>query len=196
MKLLIATTNPGKREELAALLSATPFEIITPQDLGMDLIVEEIGDTYHANARLKAEAFCKKSGLIAMADDTGLEVDALDGRPGLHSARYVENSGATDADRRAKLLSELAAKPQPWRAHFHCSVAIAHPSLATQVFEGDAYGEILNEERGEFGFGYDCLMVLDGVGKTLAEMKMEEKNRYSHRAIAVMKAIPYLLSLK
>jgi non-canonical purine NTP pyrophosphatase (RdgB/HAM1 family) len=196
MKLLIATTNPGKRAELADLLINPTFEIVTPADLGIQLEVEENGDSYDANARLKAEAFCRASGLITLADDTGLEVDALDGRPGLHSARYMAEPGASDADRRAKLLRELAAKPRPWPAHFHCSVAVAHPSLETRLFEGDAYGQIVPEELGEYGFGYDSLMVLDGAGKTLAEMQMDEKNKYSHRAIAVKKSIPYLLSLK
>lgn len=195
MKLLIATTNPGKRAELVDLLKNLSFEIITPADLDIEMEVEENGDSYNANARLKAEAFCRASGLITLADDTGLEVDALEGRPGLHSARYVAGPGASDADRRAKLLQELSGKPRPWAAHFHCSVAIAHPNLETRLFEGDAYGQIITEERGDFGFGYDCLMVLNGVGKTLAEMQMAEKNRYSHRSIAVKAALPYLIEL-
>jgi XTP/dITP diphosphohydrolase len=195
MKILIATTNKGKRAELIDLLKGLPFEIVTPADLNLELDIDETGDTYNENAILKAEAFCLASGLTTLADDTGLEVDALDGRPGLHSARYVEGPGATDAARRAKLLGELATKLQPWTAHFHCSVAVAHPGQVTKVFEGNAYGEIQTEERGEFGFGYDCLMVLDGAGKTLAEMQMDEKNRYSHRSLAVKAAIPYLIDL-
>jgi XTP/dITP diphosphohydrolase len=195
MKLLIATTNRGKRAELLDLLQSLSFEIVTPADLKLDLEVEETGGTYNENAVLKAETFCAASGLVTLADDTGLEVDALDGRPGLHSARYVDEPGATDADRRAKLLRELADKPKPWAAHFHCSVAIASPGGETQLFEGNAHGQILTEERGEFGFGYDSLMVLDGAGKTLAEMQMEEKNRYSHRALAVKAALPYLVEL-
>lgn len=195
MKLLIATTNKGKREELVALLQGLPVEIVTPADLGLDLEVDETGATYDENAILKAETFCLAAGLITLADDTGLEVDALDGRPGLHSARYVDSPNASDADRRAKLLRELADKPWPWTAHFHCSVAVAGPGRETRVFEGNAYGQIQTEERGEFGFGYDCLMVLDGVGRTLAEMQMDEKNRYSHRALAVKAAIAYLSDL-
>jgi XTP/dITP diphosphohydrolase len=195
MKLLIATTNQGKRDELAALLYGLPFNIVTPADLDINMEVDETGTSYNENAIIKAEAFCKISGLTTLADDTGLEVDALDGRPGLHSARYVEALNATDADRRAKLLQELALKPHPWKAHFHCSVAVAHPALDTIVFEGNAYGQIVAEERGEFGFGYDSLMVLNGVGKTLAEMRMGEKNLYSHRSAAVKAAIPYLLKI-
>lgn len=195
MKLLIATTNRGKLSELTDLLKGTPFEIVTPKDIGLDLDVEETGGTYDANAILKAEAFCGYSGLITLADDTGLEVDALDGRPGVHSARYVDMPGAGDADRRAKLLRELASFPRPWTAHFHCSVAVACADRPTKVFEGNVCGQIVPEERGAFGFGYDCLMVLDGTRKTLAEMQMAEKNRYSHRSIAVKAALPYLIEL-
>ncbi len=195
MKLLIATTNAGKLAELTDLLKELNVEIITPADLGLKIEVNETGDTYDVNAALKAESFASVSGLITIADDTGLEVDALDGRPGLHSARYVDAPGATDAARRAKLLHELDAFPQPWTAHFHCSVAVAGPGLATQIFEGNAYGRIQTEERGQFGFGYDCLMVLDGAGKTLAEMQMDEKNLFSHRAKAVRAAIPWVVEL-
>jgi XTP/dITP diphosphohydrolase len=195
MKLLVATTNTGKLAELIDLLKELSAEIVTPADLGLDIQVDETGDSYNANAILKAETFSAASRLVTIADDTGLEVDALGGRPGLHSARYVDEPGATDADRRAKLLRELAASPQPWTAHFHCSVAVEGPGLETRVFEGNAYGYIQPEERGQFGFGYDCLMVLDGAGKTLAEMQMEDKNQYSHRAKAVKAAIPYLREL-
>jgi XTP/dITP diphosphohydrolase len=195
MKLLVATTNTGKLSELIDLLKELKVEIVTPSDLCLKIDVEETGDSYAANASLKAETFSNASGLLTLADDTGLEVDALDGRPGIHSARYVDTPGATDADRRAKLLRELAAFPQPWTAHFHCSVAVACPGLSTRIFEGNAYGLIQIEERGQFGFGYDCLMVLDGAGRTLAEMQMEEKNLFSHRAKAVKEAIPYIKSL-
>jgi XTP/dITP diphosphohydrolase len=195
MKLLIATTNRGKMAELSDLLKGLPFEIVTPADLGLSVDVEETGESYDANAILKGECFGHHSGLLTIADDTGLEVDALDGRPGIHSARYVDGPGATDAARRAKLLRELNDFPRPWTAHFHCSVAVTGPGLQTRVFEGNAFGQIMPEERGEFGFGYDCLMVLEGVGKTLAEMQMEEKNRYSHRAAAVKAALPYLRTL-
>ena len=195
MKLLIATTNHGKMAELTDLLKGLAFEIVTPADLDLNLNVEETGDSYDANAILKAESFSHQSGILTIADDTGLEVDGLDGKPGIHSARYVDGPGATDAARRAKLLRELNIFPRPWTAHFHCSVAVAGPGLQTRVFEGNAFGQIMPEERGEFGFGYDCLMVLDGVGKTLAEMQMEEKNRYSHRAAAVKTAMPYIISL-
>lgn len=195
MKLLIATTNHGKMAELTDLLNGLVFEIVTPANLGLNVDVEETGESYAANAILKAESFSHLSGLLTIADDTGLEVDALGGRPGIHSARYVDGPGATDAARRAKLIRELATFSRPWTAHFHCSVAVASPGLQTRAFEGNAFGQIMPEERGEFGFGYDCLMVLDGVGKTLAEMQMEEKNQHSHRAAAVKAALPYLSTL-
>jgi len=195
MKLLIATTNKGKCTELRDLLKEIPFEIITPRDLGITLEVEENGDTYDINACLKAQAFHDASGFITLADDTGLEVDALGGRPGVRSARYVEAPGATDADRRAKLLRELKDRPRPWTAHFHCTVAVAAPGTGIQLFGGDVYGEIVTEESGEFGFGYDRQFQIPEMGKTLAACTMEEKNLISHRALAVKAAIPYLLSL-
>ena len=107
MKLLIATTNAGKLTELMDLLNDLPFELVIPSDLGLEIQVDETGDSYNTNAVLKAETFSTASGLFTIADDTGLEVDALGGRPGLHSARYVDEPGATDADRRKKLLYEL-----------------------------------------------------------------------------------------
>lgn len=194
MKLLIATTNKGKCVELRDLLKQTPFEIVTPRDLGISLEVDENGDTYAANASLKATAFLKASGLITLADDTGLEVDALGGRPGVHSARYVEKPGATDAERRAKLLSELKGFKHPWTAHFHCTVAIAAPGKEIRLFDGNVFGEIVPEESGDFGFGYDRLFQIPAMGKTLAACTMEEKNLISHRALAVKASLPYLLS--
>jgi len=117
MKLLIATTNRGKLAELSDLLKGLPFEIVTPADLGLSIDVEETGDSYAANAILKAESFSLQSGLLTIADDTGLEVDALAGRPGIQSARYVDGPEATDAARRAKLLRELNNFPRPWTSH-------------------------------------------------------------------------------
>jgi len=195
MKLLIATTNAGKFAELTDLLKELPFDIVTPRDIDLNLDVAETGGTYAENAILKAEAFCLKSGLLSIADDTGLEVEALDGRPGIHSARYVKTAEASDADRRAKLLSELASKPKPWTAHFHCTVAVAAPSASMRLFDGDVFGEITTDERGDFGFGYDRIFYIPPAGKTLAELTLAEKNEFSHRAIAVKKAMEYLKTL-
>lgn len=194
-QLLIATNNKGKRAELLELLRPLQVEVLTPADLGLELDVEENGETYDANACLKAEAFLHASGLISLADDTGLEVDALGGRPGVHSARYVERPGATDAERRAKLLFELRAKAQPWTAHFHCTVAVAAPGRDIMLFQGNVYGKIVEQESGDFGFGYDRLFWIEEMGKTLAACTMEEKNHLSHRALAVQQALPYLKEL-
>lgn len=192
MKLLIATTNAGKKAELSDLLKELSFEIVTPLELGLDMEVEENGHTYAENAVIKAQAYSQASGMLTLSDDAGLEVDALNGRPGVHSARYVATSGAKDADRRAKLLQELSSFPRPWTAHFHCSVAVAAPDREMCVFEGDIFGEIIPEERGDFGFGYDRIFYIPAAGKTLAELVFEEKNEFSHRAIAVKRALVYL----
>jgi len=192
MKILIATNNKGKKKEIAALFEGTRFELCFPNDLGITTDVEETGSTYAENAAIKAETLSRLSGIVTLADDTGLEVKDLDGRPGLHSARYVPTKGATDADRRAKLLTELADKPSPWLARFVCVVAVAAPSLPTRFFEGEVHGEIITRESGEFGFGYDRIFWIPQVGRTLADLPMSEKNGISHRAMAVNNAIWYL----
>jgi XTP/dITP diphosphohydrolase len=194
MKILIATTNAGKKREIASLFEGTSFELIFPGDLGISTDVEETGTTYAENAALKAETLCGLSGMTTLADDTGLEVEALDGRPGLHSARYVGIQGATDADRRTKLLTELNSKPAPWRARFVCVVALSAPGKPTMYFEGEVGGEIIRQESGEHGFGYDRLFWIPQVSKTLAELTLKEKNGISHRAMAVNKAIQYLIT--
>ncbi len=153
---------------------------------------QEDGATYSENAAKKAIAFAQASRLISLADDSGLEVDALDGAPGLHSARYHPKPGANDADRRAYLLENLAGKPRPWTAHFHATIAIAIPEQDVQVVEGNCYGEIIPEERGSGGFGYDPIFFFPELNQTMAELEMDEKNRLSHRAKAVMNAIPIL----
>ncbi|MBA4383991.1 MAG: non-canonical purine NTP pyrophosphatase, RdgB/HAM1 family [Anaerolinea sp.] len=193
MKLLIATNNDGKKKEISALFEGLPIELCFPADLGIDQDVDETGSTYAENAILKAETLCRLSGLLTLADDTGLEVMALDSRPGLHSARYVPTPGATDADRRAKLLTELADKQAPWLARFVCVVAVAAPGMPTQSFDGEVQGEIITRESGEYGFGYDRLFWIPQVSKTLADLPMPEKNQISHRAMAVNKAIKYLM---
>lgn len=193
MKLLIATNNKGKKKEIAALFEGVPVELCFPADLGIDQDVDETGFTYAENAILKAETLCKLSGLLTLADDTGLEVMALDGRPGLHSARYVPTPGATDADRRAKLLAELADKPRPWLARFVCTVAVANPDMPTRSFDGEVQGEVITRESGDYGFGYDRIFWIPQAGRTLADLPMPEKNLISHRAMAVKKAIEYLI---
>ena len=191
-KLLIATNNPGKIREIQHLLKDTGIGFVTPGEIGLSLEVTEDGLTYAENATKKAMAFARASGLISLADDSGLEVDALDGAPGLHSARYSPVPGANDADRRAYLLKNLGDKPHPWKAHFHATLAIARPSGEVVLTEGNCYGEVIPEERGTGGFGYDAIFLLPELGKTTAELDMEEKNRLSHRARAIMNAVPLL----
>lgn len=194
-KLLIASNNKGKSKEIQAILQGLDFELVTPTDLGLDLEVVEDGQTYAENATKKALAFSSASGLTSLADDSGLEVDALEGAPGLHSARYSPLPNATDADRRAILLLNLSRKPRPWTARFRATVAIASPGREVQMVEGVCPGEIIPEERGQGGFGYDPIFLLKGLDKTMAELDMEEKNRLSHRGKAVRKAIPILTAL-
>ncbi|MEJ5314087.1 MULTISPECIES: RdgB/HAM1 family non-canonical purine NTP pyrophosphatase [Anaerolinea] len=194
-KLLIASTNRGKLREFQEILSGEPYDLFLPADLGIALTVEETGTTYRENAALKARAYAQASGLITLSDDSGLEVQALGGAPGLHSARYAPQTGATDADRRAYLLENLRGKPRPWLARFVCTVAIATPQGEIFFTEGECPGEIIPEERGTHGFGYDPIFYFPERGMTMAELPPEEKNRISHRARAVMAAVPILRQL-
>ncbi|HEY9526894.1 MAG TPA: RdgB/HAM1 family non-canonical purine NTP pyrophosphatase [Anaerolineales bacterium] len=196
-QLLIATNNKGKIKELQDLLKDTGVELITPSQINLDLDVVEDGQTYAENAAKKAVAFARSSGLVSLADDSGLEVDALDGAPGLYSARYGSSTGSklSDAERRAFLIRNLQNMPRPWTGRFHATIAVAVPNGETQLAEGFCEGEIIPEERGTGGFGYDPIFLLADLGKTMAELPMEEKNRLSHRARAVMNAKPILEKL-
>lgn len=189
-QLLIATNNKGKIKELQDLLKDTGIQLVTPQQIGIDLDVIEDGGTYAENAAKKAIAFAESSGLISLADDSGLEVDALNGAPGLYSARYGSPDGGklSDAERRAFLIRNLQDMPRPWTARFHATIAVAVPNGETHLAEGFCEGEIIPEERGTGGFGYDPIFLLSELGKTMAELSMKEKNRLSHRARAVMNA--------
>jgi len=191
-QLLVATWNPGKLIEIQSLLYEISLELIVPEQLGLSLKVEENGDTYEENACLKASAYAAAAALVTLADDSGLEVDALGGLPGLHSARFSPLPHATDADRRQRLLSMLKAYPRPWKAHFHCTVAIAVPEGRTYYAQGNCSGEIIPDERGSNGFGYDPIFLLPEVSQTMAELSMAEKNQLSHRARAVKAALPIL----
>ncbi len=191
-RLLIATNNKGKVEEIRALLGGLAVDLITPNDISLKLDVPEDGETYAENAGKKATAFAHASGLISLADDSGLEVEALGGAPGLHSARYLDQIGATDADRRKHLLKNLEGKRRPWSARFRATVAIAVPGEEIRWAEGECRGEIIPEERGTGGFGYDSIFLLPEVGQTMAELSMQDKNRRSHRARALTNARPIL----
>jgi XTP/dITP diphosphohydrolase len=191
--LLIASKNPGKLREIQEILEGAPFKLLLPDDLGINLDVAEVGSSYAENAALKAAAYSRASHLLTLGDDSGLEVDALGGEPGLYSARYSPLAHASDADRRAQLLRNLAGLPQPWTAHFHCTVAIATPDGTLYYAEGDCAGEIIAQERGSNGFGYDPIFLVAGRGLTMAEISSDEKNQISHRARAVKAALPILL---
>jgi XTP/dITP diphosphohydrolase len=193
--LLLASTNPGKLREMRALLKDLKVRLLSPKDLSLAIEVAETGATYAENAASKARAFALRSGLVSLADDSGLEVDALGGAPGLYSARYAPHPGATDADRRAYLLQQLQDQPRAWSARFRCTVAIALPSGEVHFTEGVCPGEIISEERGRGGFGYDPVFLIPSLNKTMAELSMQEKNRISHRALAVRAAIPLLRGL-
>jgi XTP/dITP diphosphohydrolase len=194
-KLLIATNNQGKVIELQDLLKGMDIKLLTPVEINLSVEVAETGSTYAENAGLKAVAFAKASGLISLADDSGLEVDALNGAPGLYSARYSSKPNASDKDRRTYLLENLNGKPQPWKAHFHATIAIATPTGNVQFSEGNCYGEVIRDERGNGGFGYDPIFFIPELGQTMAELSMEQKNRLSHRALAVVNAKPILQDL-
>lgn len=194
-QLLIATGNLGKLREIQALLEGLDIQLVIPAELGLSLDTEETGATYAENAALKAIACARSAGLVTLADDSGLEVDALGGLPGIRSARFAPQPGATDADRRAYLLEQLRHLPPPWKANFHCTVAVASPSGEVRFAEGRCFGEIIREERGSNGFGYDPIFFIPELGKTMAELTMEEKNRISHRARAIKSAIPILTEM-
>ncbi len=174
-RLVIASGNAGKLREYRDLLSDAGVDIVT-----FDSEVDEAGNTYAENARLKAETALAKSGLPALGDDSGIELDALDGFPGIRSARL----GPTQKERTAELLSRLHGVPRPWRARFVCVIALAAPNRETQFFEGECRGEVVPEWRGEAGFGYDPIFLVPGTGKTFGQMAPEEKRKYSHRAAA------------
>jgi XTP/dITP diphosphohydrolase len=190
--LLLATNNIGKLREIQAILEDLRIQLLTPNDVGIQLDVVEDGETYAANAARKALAFARASNLLSLSDDSGLEVEALDGAPGLHSARFSPKPGATDADRRALLLQCLQVHSRPWRARFHCTVALATPDGWVSLAEGNCPGEIIPVERGHNGFGYDPIFLVVEKGLTMAELDMEEKNILSHRARAVRAAIPLI----
>ncbi|HEX7540814.1 MAG TPA: RdgB/HAM1 family non-canonical purine NTP pyrophosphatase, partial [Anaerolineales bacterium] len=182
--ILVATNNKGKVDEIKALLDGLGLVLLIPYDLGLALEVTEDGQTYAENAAKKAAAFAQASGMIALGDDSGLEVDVLGGMPGLHSHRFCPIPNATDADRRKYLLERLGDRPRPWTARFRATVAIALPSGEVQLAKGQCEGEIIPDERGTNGFGYDPIFFIPEIGRTMAELEMNEKNRLSHRARA------------
>lgn len=194
-ELLVASGNQGKLREIRALLQEARINLVTPEDLNIVLEVKENGLTYAENAAKKAQAYARASGMLTMGDDSGLEVEALNGAPGILSARYAPQLSATDADRRYYLLKQLIPHPRPWAARFYCTVALSTPDGTVHYSEGICPGEIIPEERGSNGFGYDPIFLIPAAGKTMAELSMDEKNRLSHRGRAVLAIQPVILSL-
>jgi non-canonical purine NTP pyrophosphatase, rdgB/HAM1 family len=190
--IILATHNKGKVTEIKELLASLDLKVYIPADLGLTLDVVEDGHSYAENATKKAVAFAQISGMPALGDDSGLEVDALHGQPGLHSHRFCPIPNATDADRRKYLLEQLADKPRPWTAYFRATVAIASTTGNIKLATGQCKGEIIPEERGNNGFGYDPIFFIPEIGHTMAELELHEKNSLSHRAQAIQNAIPIL----
>jgi XTP/dITP diphosphohydrolase len=195
-RLLIASNNAHKLQELREVLAGVPFDLVAPADVGLDLNVPEDGATYAENATHKARAFAAAGGLLTLADDSGLEVQALGGRPGLRSARYA-GEGAPNVQRIAKLLNELAGVPWEQRqARFVCVIAIATPGGEVHLCEGDCAGIITFSPRGEGGFGYDPVFFLPEQNQTMAELPAATKNQISHRGRAGQAARAVLAKLR
>jgi len=195
IKLLLATNNQGKLAELRSLLSGLELELLSPQDLGLELNVKERGMNYLENAVLKAAIFADAAQMWTLADDSGLEVDALDGAPGLYSARYSPLPDASDKDRRLFLIENLKEFPRPWKATFHSVIALVGPEGSPIITRGACSGDIIPEDRGHGGFGYDKIFRLEANGLTMAELTPEQKNQVSHRAQAVSQLVPILETL-
>jgi XTP/dITP diphosphohydrolase len=187
-RLLVATNNRGKLREYAGLLGGLPFELITLAEVGVAADIQETGSTMAENAVQKATAYARLSGLTTLADDSGLEVDALGGEPGPLSRRYA-GENVSDRERNEYLLAKLRGIPWEKRgARFRCVIAIAVPDGKVETCEGVCEGIIAFDSKGEGGFGYDPIFHLPDVGKRMAELTLEEKNRISHRAMAAQKA--------
>ncbi len=194
-KLLVATHNLGKIREYRALLADLPLVVTWLDEEAVTLVVEESGDTFVKNASLKAQAYAAHTGLWTWADDSGLVVDALEGRPGVHSARYG-GPGLSDVERYQRLLDELRNVPQEQRsARFRCVVALALPAGPVYTVEGAVEGLIVDTPDGEFGFGYDPVFYIPEYTATMAALQPAVKNRISHRAVAAANARKILVQL-
>jgi XTP/dITP diphosphohydrolase len=193
-KLLLATTNLHKLEEYRAIFADVPFELLSLRDIQLDMDVEETGTTFAENAELKALAYARASDLLVLADDSGLEIDALGGAPGIYSARFAGRE--TPYTERFRLIEEQlkGLPPQQRTARFRCAITIAEPSGLYRTVEGVQEGIIAEAPRGERGFGYDPIFLVPELGKTNAELAPEHKNRISHRGRAAAKARNLLLT--
>ncbi|AHF07971.1 XTP/dITP diphosphatase [Desulfitobacterium metallireducens] len=195
MKILLATQNQGKVKELQEMLSDASIEVLSLRDIPDWEEVEETGSTFAENAAIKAHAAAERTGYIVLADDSGLEVDALGGAPGVFSARYA-GEPKDDERNNDKLLERLQEIPDEERTgRFRCALVIATPEGQEFLTEGTVEGRILRVRRGQEGFGYDPLFFIPDFGRTMAELTMIQKNKVSHRAQAMQKAIPILKDL-
>lgn len=191
-RLLIATHNRGKVKEIAGLLADLDATLVGLDDVGIAWDVEETGATFQENAVLKAESYARASGLLTLADDSGLEVDALGGRPGVYTARFG-GEGLTPQQRYRLLLRKLEGTPRDQRtARFRCVVAVAGPEELLAVQEGVVEGHIARAPAGDGGFGYDPVFRVLNYGATMAQLPAETKNRISHRARAILALLPRL----
>jgi XTP/dITP diphosphohydrolase len=196
-RVLLATTNPHKIAELREILAEVPCAFVSPTDLGLSVTLQETGTSFEQNAILKALAFAEAAGLPTLADDSGLEVDALGGEPGIYSARWAGE--ATPYPERFRLLAARLAgvPPAQWTARYRCEIALARPAPRGlfQVVTGQLEGLLVAEPRGSGGFGYDPIFFVPALGRTVAEMSADEKHRISHRGQAVRAAIAPLTRL-
>jgi len=185
VKVVLASRNRGKLREIVPLLAGLGFDLVTVDEVAPDCELREDGVTFEENAFAKARQAAQATGLAAIADDSGLEVAALAGAPGVYSARYA-GLPSDDARNNAKLLEALRDVPAPQRqARFRCVAAFVDPAAAVELARsGDCEGEILREPRGDLGFGYDPLFLVPALGRTMAELPLDEKNLLSHRAAA------------
>lgn len=182
--LLLASNNQGKVCEYRVLLASAGYRLSSLSERGITETVLETGNTYEQNACLKAQAYARKGQLLTIADDSGLEIDALDGKPGVHSARFA-GENISDAEKIRTILDKLKGVPREERiARFVCVIAIATPEGEVELCRGECPGIIAFEPAGEGGFGYDSIFYLPDLGKTMAEVSQETKNRVSHRARA------------
>ena len=186
MKVVLASKNKHKLEEISKITEKFDMELVLQSELGIDIDVEETGTTFEENSFLKAEAVMKASGLPALADDSGIAVDALNGEPGVYSARYGFDETLDDWGRLQLLLKNMEAVPDGKRqAKFVCVITMVTPEGETIQARGEIHGELLREPHGENGFGYDPIFYYPPLGMTTAEMSSEDKNQVSHRANAL-----------
>ena len=190
--LMLATRNPGKVREIVAIYARLELELRSLIDYPEILQIREDGPTYADNAAAKARAAALRVGLVALADDSGIEVDALGGAPGVHSARFL-GASASDGERNARILFLLEGVPEERRtARYRAAVAVARPDGTVRIFDGICEGRVAVVPRGTAGFGYDPIFMPEGSEQTIAEIPPEAKNRISHRARALRAAEPYL----